>query len=71
MTNALRVDERLEALEGKVESLEVRSGGTPGGQCSAEMPHPEGLVYMRGPNRYQCRCGKAYLKDGAGGLKEV
>ena len=41
----------------------------PGIQCVAEMPH-DTLVYQRGPNRYLCRCGKRYEKDGHGGLRE-
>jgi len=39
-------------------------------QCRAEFPH-DTLVYVRGPNTYHCRCGKTYMKDGRGGLREA
>lgn len=39
-------------------------------KCDAALPHDE-LGYMRGPNKYRCRCGNVYEKDGHGGLREV
>jgi len=69
--------DRIDALEGglaalatSIETLGQRLANTPGGQCSASNPHQGGLVYMRGPNRYACQCGKLYEKSGAV-LREV
>lgn len=65
-------DEAVSNLERRLENLEWRDGGEKGvGVCSADRPHVDGLVYMRGPNEYHCHCRQVYVKDGAGGLKEV
>ena len=73
MAQAASIEE-LEAsvveLTNQVRAMEVRLSATPGGQCTAEFPHPDQLVFMRGPNHYACPCGKYYKKDGAGGLRE-
>jgi len=39
-------------------------------RCTAERPHPDGLVFQRGPNVYTCRCGQTYVKAGNGLLRE-
>lgn len=49
---------RLDRLE--------RGGG--GGQCTADNPH-DTMTWDR--RQYRCRCGKQYMKDGLGGLREV
>jgi len=50
---------RLDALE---------RGGVGGGQCAAANPHQT----MRWDKiQYWCTCGKQYMKDGRGGLREV
>jgi len=46
----------------------LQAGGAP--QCTAALPHQNQLVFMRGPNKYLCQCGKVYVKDGMGGLKD-
>lgn len=65
----------LEDLEHRVSELEAwqsrKSSDAVMGQCTAGRPHPNQLVYLRGPNQYHCTCGAVYVKDGAGGLKEV
>jgi len=64
-------DSRLDALEDALQRIENRLSATPGGRCSALRPHPDQLVYMRGPNHYACQCGQIYKKDGSGGLMEA
>lgn len=61
---------RLEGLEVNIAQLASRLAAVPGGQCNSKSPHPNQLVYMRGPNHYACQCGKIYKKDGAGGLMD-
>jgi len=51
---------RLNALEGAT--------GNPAAQCTAQAPH-DTLSYDR--RRYVCRCGKIYMKDGFGGLRDA
>lgn len=63
--------DRLDALEAQMQTVLDRVSVVPGGQCSAERPHPNKLVFMRGPNHYACECGQLYAKDGKGGLQEV
>lgn len=38
--------------------------------CTADNPH-DTLSFQRGPMLYRCRCGKLYLKDGKGGLRDA
>lgn len=59
----------IDTLNERLLSVERALVAALGSQCTAERPHPDGLVYIRGPNEYQCRCGKVYVKS-AGGLKE-
>lgn len=67
MVQYLTIEERISLLEAATRvSADYGTAG-----CTAERPHPGQLVYLRGPNRYDCPCGKSYLKDGAGGLKDV
>jgi len=40
-------------------------------RCAPELPHPNRVSFMRGPNLYVCECGQVYEKDGKGGLKEI
>jgi len=65
----------LDDLDARLERLEAlaAAGGAHDGPatCTAERPHPNKLVYLRGPNEYHCECGQVYVKNGAGGLKEV
>ena len=65
------LDIRTARMEEAIERLGQRLSNTPGGQCTAAMPHPNQLVYMRGPNIYACQCGQSYKKDGTGGLTEA
>lgn len=58
----LDLTERIDILEG--------NPGSP--TCSAELPHPGGLTFMRGASpKYLCQCGQVYIKDQKGGLMEV
>ena len=61
----------LEDLAVRLERLERRLDGNLAALCTAEFPHPNDLVFMRGPNVYQCQCGQRYVKDGKGGLREA
>ena len=57
-------------MQRRLDTMELAQSAVTGGQCTPAFPHPEGLVFYRGPNHYVCQCGKVYLKDGAGGLRE-
>lgn len=73
MTTLANLTEQVESLRSEIAGLQLRLSGTVGGQCSAEYPHANGLVFMRSPsgNHYICQnCQKVYVK-GAGVLKEV
>lgn len=60
----------LEDLAGRLDALERRLRSSPDLECTAQSPHPDGLSYIRGPNRYMCRCGKSYVKAGGGLLRD-
>jgi len=67
------VTEGWDDLVARIERLEARTTAAPGGVCSAELPHPNKLVYVRrsaGSGQYMCECGQVYEKDG-GRLREV
>jgi len=49
---------------------ELAAVSAPRDRCTPDNPHSE-MTYQRGPNRYHCRCGQTYAKDGSGGLREV
>jgi len=59
-------DARFSQIETRLDGLE-RGAGVPGEQCTATNPH-DGMMYDR--IQYTCRCGKVYLKNGRGGLRE-
>jgi len=63
----------VEELTKDMKDLQARLAAEPGGQCSAEFPHVDKLVFIRSPggNSYHCECRKVYMKDGHGGLREV
>jgi len=63
----------IQGMGARLDGLEQRLQTTPGGQCSADFPHPDRLIFMRSPagNHYVCSCGKRYRKDGRGGLAEM
>jgi len=60
---------KIVGLTDMVNDLVLRMSAQPGAQCSADLPHPDGLVYLRGPDHYACRCGMLYKKDGKGSLE--
>ena len=70
MTMEERIDSRVSALEAVMEEIKSAQRAV-GAQCSAEIPHSEGMTFSRGENLYACRCGKRYRKNGRGGLMEV
>ena len=54
-----RLDSRLSAMEAVIEEIKAaRQRDGMGDQCTAEVPHGEGLNFTRGSNLYVCRCGK-------------
>ena len=59
--------ERMGEIETRLAALEGVKAAT-GGQCTASNPH-DTLSWDR--RRYLCRCGKVYMKDGLGALREV
>lgn len=66
-------DEAVGRLEDRLAEIEKNAQWGDGGgtRCSAQRPHVDLLSFFRGPNEYRCQCGQVYVKDGAGGLKEV
>lgn len=58
-------------LEGVIDRLELRISTQAGIQCTAARPHPDRMVFQRGPDVYVCDCTMIYRKDGRGGLVAV
>jgi len=65
----------LEDFRIRFDRMEQRMQGSATAQCSAEYPHPDRLVFIRGGpaqgNHYVCTCGMMYRKNGQGGLMEM
>ena len=59
----------LATLVARLENMEARMGNVQGGTCSAGSPHVDGLVFIRGPNHYVCKCTMVYVKGDHGTLK--
>jgi len=62
----------IAALQAELTALTLQLGAPVQGSCSAEYPHPDKLIFRRGPNTYRCtEDGNIYRKDGQGGLVDV
>lgn len=72
MATIEEVVDLIQGLENRLRVLEVSAMPLAGEEmkCTPEMPH-DTMVWMRGIQQYQCRCGKRYRKGTLGTLVEV